>query len=205
MKKIPLLLALIFSLAGCLPVSQNPLSSLEDATADPRLDGLWYGKSGEDEIFLHFVPGDTAAMQVVEVDHEKKGVAHTTLYTVFPSVIGGQHYLNIREEKDKPYYLAHYQVADGTLKIWLMSETRGAKAVKSGKLKGKISEKGKATDKNGALFPEITITDTTEHLAAFVKKSDPEILFDQKFGTFKKVTLPVIAPESKAAGKKKGN
>jgi hypothetical protein len=131
-------------------------------------------------------------MQIVEVDHEKKGAAHTTLYSMFPSVIGGQHYMNVREGKDKPYYLARYQLADeGTLSIWLMSDKAAAKAVKSGKLKGKVVEKQQGSDR------DITLTDSTEHLAAFVHKSDPQILFDQKFGTFKKVTLPVIQPEAK--------
>jgi hypothetical protein len=211
MKKLPLLftLALLLNLAGCLPVSQNPLSSIENATPDPRLPGVWYGKSSEDEIFLHFVSGDSAEMQVVEVDHEKKGAAHTTLYTLIPSTIGDQRYLSIREGKDKPYYLAHYQVANGTLKIWLMSDKILAKAVKAGKLKGTFSEKKQG---DGSVDRDITITDTSEHLAAFVKKSEPEKLFDQKFGTFKKVTLPSIEPEAASSGKsapskhkKKGN
>lgn len=198
-----LLLLVALTLSGCLPVSQNPLSSPENATADSHLFGVWYGKSGEDQIFLHFVPGNTAEMQVVEVDHEKKGAAHTTLYTVFPSVLGEQHYLNIREGKGKPYHLAHYQVVGGTLKIELMSDKSLAKAIKAGKLKGDVAEK---TESDGSIDRNITITDSTEHLAAFVKKSDPTLLFDQKFGTFKKVTLPESSDESKpapAAKKKK--
>ena len=196
MKKLSFLFALglLISLAGCLPVSQNPLTSVENATPDSRLAGVWYGKSGADEIFLHFVPGTAAQMEIVEVDHEKKGAAHTLLYTALPSTLGAERYLSVREGKDKPYYLIHYKVADRTLKIWLMSETLLAKAVKAGKLKGAVSEKKQS---DGTLNRDITITDTTERLAAFVKKSDPEKLFDQKFGTFKKVTLPVVEPESK--------
>jgi len=197
MKKLPLLftLALLLNLTGCLPDSLNPLSTPENATADPRLAGVWYGKSGEDEVFLHFVPGQKAEMQVVEVDHEKKGLAHTTLYTVFPTVLGEQHYLNIREEKGEPYFLAHYQLTgNGALTIWLMSENSTAKAIKKGKIKGKVVEKS-----SGDHTPQrdITITDTTANLAAFVKKSSPDLLFDQKFATFKKVTLPSIESEAK--------
>ena len=197
MKNLPLLLtlAVLLNLTGCLPVSQNPLSTPENATADDRLGGVWYGKSGEDEVFLHFVPSQTAEMQAVEVDHEKKGAAHTTLYTVFPTVLGAQHYLNIQEGKNKPYYLARYQISgSGALTIWLMSETSAAKAVKKGKIKGKVVDRPMGDQ---APQRDITITDTTEHLAAFVKKSDPDLLFDQKFATFKKVTLPVIESEAK--------
>ena len=203
MKKLLFALALVLSLTGCLPVSQNPLSSLENATADSRLFGVWYGKSGEDEIFLHFVPPASAEMQVVEVDHEKKGAAHTTLYSVFPSVLGEHHYLNIREGKGKPYYLAHYEIIDGKLKIVLMSEKTLAKAIKAGKIKGNVAEKAGS---DGGMDRSITLTDSTEHLAAFVKKSDQEVLFDQKFGTFKKISLPSFGEESKptpSAKKKK--
>ena len=189
MKKLISSLLLILSLTGCLPVSQNPLSSPENGGTDPRLVGVWYGKSGEDEIFLHFIQG--TEMQVVEVDHEKKGAAHTTLYNVFVTVLGEQHYLNIREGKNKPYYLANYQVKEGVLKISLMSDQSLAKAIKAGKLKGTVAEKSGDLD--------VTITDSTEHLAAFVKKSETEKLFDQKFGTFKKVTLPTLSEETKSA------
>ena len=197
MKKLLLAVALLFTLTGCLPVTQNPLSSPETATADSRLFGVWYGKSGEDEIFLHFVPGSSAEMEVVEVDHEKKGAAHTTLYTVFPSVLGEQHYLNIREGKGKPYHLAHYQIVNGTLKIELMSDKSLVKAIKAGKLKGDIAETTGSDDRT------ITITDTSEHLAAFVKKSNPENLFDQKFGSFKKITLPRLSEDSKPTSSSK--
>ena len=191
MKKftLPFALVLLLNLAGCLPVSQNPLSPLETAEADPRLTGLWYGKSGEDEIFLHMVPGKTAEMQIVEVDHEKTGAAHTTLYAMFPSVIDDRHYMNIREGKDKPFYLARYHItANGALSVWLMSDQTAAKAIKAGRIKGTV----KKTSSTGI---DVSISDTSAHLAAFVRKSDPEKLFDQKFGTFQKVTLPAVQPE----------
>lgn len=193
MKNLLASLLLILTLTGCLPVSQNPLSSPENAGTDPRLVGVWYGKSGEDEIFLHFIQG--AVLQVVEVDHEKKGGAHTTLYNVFVTVLGEQHYLNIREGKNKPYYLAHYQLKEGVLKISLMSDNSLAKAIKAGKLKGTVTGKPEDLD--------VTITDTTERLAGFVKKSETEKLFDQKFGTFKKVQLPPLSEGTKSAPKGK--
>jgi len=207
LKKLPflLLVSLFFTLAGCLPLSQNPLSSPESATADPRLGGVWYGKSGGDEIFLHFVPSQTAQMQVVEVDHEKKGEAHTTLYTVFPTVLDGRHYLNIQEGKGKPYYLARYQLTDsGELSIWLMSEAAASKAIKKGKIQGKVVEK---PGNDQTPLCDITITDSTKNLAAFVTKSSPELLFDQKFATFKKVPLPKINSDDSPTPvpSKKGN
>lgn len=204
------LFAVMFALTGCLPTSKNPLSDPAEAVLDMRLDGVWYGKSGEDTIFLHFVAGKATSMDVVEVDHEKDGDAHTSIYTMFPTIIGGQRYMNLREKNgaDKPYYLARYTISKGgTLAISLMSEAVVAKAVKAGKLAGKV------TVKNAGDYSEtrdIALTATTASLAAFVGKSDPDVLFDQKFGTFKKVTLPSVespsptpAPEKTPAPKSK--
>lgn len=192
---IACVLALLLSLSGCLPVSVNPLSSPEEATTDSRLPGVWYGKSGDDTIFLHFVAGQGAQMQAVEVDHEKTGKAHTTLYNVFISTIGDCRYMNIREGKgeEKPYYFARYKIStSGSLNVWLMSEKSAAKAINADKIAGKVVKRS-----SGDL--DVKITDTTKSLAAFVRKCDPELVFDQKFGTFKKLTLPNIEPEAAPA------
>lgn len=185
-----LLLALTISLlTGCLPTSVHPLSSIENATPEERLAGTWYGKSGQDQIFLHFVQGQGADLQIVEVDHEKKGTAHTTLYHAFPSEIGGNHYLNVREGDQEAYYFVRYQLKGNVLNLSLMSEASVSKAIAAHKLAGKIT----GTDNS----KEIKITDSTAHLSAFVSKGDPDQLFDQKFGTFKRVTLPSFeSPES---------
>ena len=197
MRRLPIacVLAMLLSLSGCLPVSVNPLSSLDEATADSRLPGVWCGKSGDDTIFLHFVAGEGMRMQAVEVDHEKTGKAHTTLYNVFISTIGDFRYMNIREGKgeEKPYYFARYKIStSGSLSVWLMSEKSAAKAIKAGKIAGKVVKQS-----SGDL--DVKITDTTKSLAAFVRESDPELVFDQKFATFKKLALPNLEPESAPA------
>jgi hypothetical protein len=194
-----LLAAALMCVSGCLPVSRNPLSPPEEAAPDARLDGVWYGKSGKDTIYLHFVAGNGARRDVVEVDHQQTGDAHALIYSVFPSIIGKQHYLNIREKAggDKPFYLARYQLTGtGSMTIWLMGESAAAKAVKSKKLAGKITVKDPDVEKPNR---DITLTATTEELAAFVRKSDPELLFGEKFGTFKKLVLPSLGDEETPA------
>ena len=157
-------------------------------------------------MFLHFVASGTARMDVVEVDHEQKGGAHTTIYTMFPSEIDGVRYMNVQEKKgtNKSYYLARYQITStGSLAIWLMSEKQVAKAIKSEKITGQVEDKP-STD-GGEPNRDVTITATTERLAAFVGKSDPDILFSEKFGTFKKLTLPALDPSPEPTPKKEGD
>jgi hypothetical protein len=197
MKPLLLLAASLCLLAGCLPTSLHPLGSLENATPEPRLPGAWYGKSGEDQMFLHFVQGKGAELQVVEVDYEKKGEAHTTLYQAYPTEIGNSHYLNVKGlGKQEDYYFVRYQISpSGTLSLSLMSEETAAKAIASGKIKGKVT----GSQQNR----EVKITDSSEHLAAFIGKADPDQLFDQKFGTFKKVTLPSFESSQQQSASKK--
>ena len=195
MKPLLLLIACLGLLTGCLPTATQPLGSLENATPEERLDGTWYGKSGEDQIFLHFVQGQGAELQVVEVDHEKKGAAHTTLYRAFPTVVGGNHYLNVREDKQEAYYFVRYQISKSeVLSLSLMGDASAAKAIAGHKIKGKVT--GSDTNR------DVKITDSTEHLAAFISKGDPDLIFDQKFGTFKKVTLPSFDTAAATTDKK---
>ena len=146
--------------------------------------------------FSHFVPSNGAELQIVEVDHEKKGEAHTTLYHAFPTVIGENHYLNVREGNQEAYYFVRYQLSSaGVLNLSLMGEAAASKFISAGKIKGKVT--GNEQNK------DVKITDSTEHLSAFVAKSDPDALFDQKFGTFKRITLPSFdVPQEKPAKKK---
>ncbi|HWB60163.1 MAG TPA: hypothetical protein VG733_11770 [Chthoniobacteraceae bacterium] len=199
MKRVVTALAVIamtIGLGGCLPTSKNPLSNPAEAVVDMRLNGVWYGKSGEDTIFLHFVAGKATSMDVVEVDHEKDGDAHTSIYTMFPTIIGNQRYMNVREKggADKPYYFARYTLSkNGTLTIWLMSEAPVAKAVKSEKLAGKITVKNAGASNESR---DIGLTASTASLDAYVSGADPDVLFAEKFATFKKVTLPSIEAAS---------
>ena len=197
MKTILLLLASLSLLTGCLPTSSHPLGSAEKAAPDERIAGVWYGKNGEDQIFLHFVPGKGAEMQVVEVDHEKKGAAHTTLYHAFPTTIEGNHYLNVREGDKADYYFVRYQLSTaGTLTLTVMSDAVVSKAISSHKVAGKISGSEDNRD--------VKLTDSTEKLAAFVAKADPDLQFNQKFGAFKRVSLPSLDSGEESTVKKSG-
>ncbi len=68
--------------------------------------------------------------------------------------------------------------------------------MKAGKLAGKVTVKnaGESTETR-----DISLTASTESLAAYVRKADPELLFAEKFGTFKKLTLPPLDAASSDA------
>jgi hypothetical protein len=81
----------------------------------------------------------------------------------------------------KGYLLFRYEIgAFGQLRLWLADSTAMADAVKTGKLKGRIVHHTLQTGlKPGQGFDlyDVILTDSTDHLAAFIAAGDPKALF----------------------------
>lgn len=184
-----LLAAASLLLAGCLPESKNPLSTPKNSTVDQRLEGIYVSrreKKDDDLSSMHFhyrgIKADgqvraTPWLEVLQVEHEKTGGMKASAYHVLTTHIGGQDYMSFQDlskGKDKTLYsFARYEFSwNGTLRIWLINSDAVAQAIHSGKLQGTV--------KPSKFTQDITITDSTEHLAAFVQASDPAALFAGK-------------------------
>jgi hypothetical protein len=185
MNSFRLLLVIVVAaiFAGCIPESDNPISSPDSSMQDARLTGVWYAENGGDRIYLHFGPGEGRRMDVTEVDHEKNGKMHANSYTVFSSRIKGVRYMNIQAAGDKsaPYYFARYGVDSAdVLRIWLMSPDFVKKAIRGGRIRGTIKE-----DSNGV--DSIRIQSSSAIITKFINNCDRKVLFDQFFGEFRRV------------------
>jgi len=179
------------SLAGCLPESKYPLSTPSTSVIDPRLEGAYVqrDKDGKENAgFWHFhyrgvhtdsgAPARTTAwLEVLAVEHAKDGGLNTHRYEALTTHLGGHDYLSFIDLPDKsgkskllPYSFARYEVNwRGDLRIWLADNAAFATAIKGGHLRGKVT--------HGKFGDTVELTDTTEHLAAFVAASDPKVLF----------------------------
>jgi len=196
---LPALLATAASLlfAGCLPESKNPLSTPKTSMVDVRLDGLYVPRRqnrNDDLEAMHFhyrgmrVNGQTRMtpqLEVLGVTHEKNGDLKTHSYRVLTTHIGTLDYMSIQDmdkNGDKTVYnLARYEISLGdTLRIWFLNADAAADAIHAGKLHGTV-KKGKYTT-------DVTITDSTERLAAFVKAGDTAKLFEGKPMTLYRLT-----------------
>jgi hypothetical protein len=176
-------------LAGCLPESKNPLSSPANSLYDAHLEGdyrsvdkdgagFWHfryrrenhGKNHEHEI--------SPWIDVARVGYSKDRSLERENYKVLATQIAGRKYLSFIRlpddgSKKRPiwYGLARYEVNwRGDLRIWLASESAFVAAVKAGKLSGKVTP--------GKYSSSAELTDTTEHLAAFVAAGNPQDLFN---------------------------
>lgn len=192
---LPLALLLCgFLLSGCLPESKNPLSLPSASRIDTRLEGVFAQRSSdskEDAGYWHFhfrgmrpsssdLPQTTTRLEVMSVEAQKGGGLKTERYEALATSLGGHDYLSFIEipanrakGKALPYSFARYEVNWlGDLRVWIAQEDAFAAAIKAGKIRGKVT--------HGKWGDSVEITDTTEHLAAFVAASDPKVLFGGK-------------------------
>lgn len=191
-----LLAAASLLLAGCLPESKNPLSTPAHSTIDPRLEGVYGGatkRKGEDLEAMHFhyrgiKVNDrvltTPWLEVLDITHEKAGSLKAGAYHVLTTRIDGHDYMSFQDLSKgmkAPYSFARYEFTwTGTLRIWLINSDAVANAIKAGKLRGKVKTRNYVTS--------ISITDSTEHLVAFVRASDPKKLFAGKPMVLERIT-----------------
>ncbi len=189
-------------LAGCLPESVNPLSTPATSLIDARFEGV-YQQIDKDKGanaargYWHFhyrgasdsakgIHRTTTQLEILAVGHELKSRLDTTRYHALATRIAGHNYLSFIELKEgskKPsfhYGFARYEVSwRGDLRIWTANESAFVTAVKAGQLRGKIT-----ASKFG---DSVLLTDTTEHLAAFIAAGDPRKLFTEEPMIFRRL------------------
>jgi hypothetical protein len=181
-------------LAGCLAESKNPLSTPSSSTIDKRLEGIYVArreKSGDDLDGWHFHyrgakadasgrSSTTPWLVVLDVQHEKNGGLKGAAYRALTTHLGGQDYMSFIQlgseggkAKSSLYSFARYEVSwSGDIRVWLVNSGALADAIKKGQLRGAVTQHKYSDD--------ILLTDSTEHLAAFVAAGDPVKLFGGK-------------------------
>jgi len=108
----------------------------------------------------------------------------------FVTTIGDESYMNMRSvgaDSKTTYSLFHYTITpDQTLHMWGLSQDEMAAAVRAGKLKGTVQERG-ASGKPPQTDVDVHLTDSSERLANFISRHDPEDIFDEELGPWTKV------------------
>ncbi len=151
-----LALALLVAQGACVPESRHPLTEPESSVIDQRLVGLWVGRFGDANAYLHFVPKSEHEMAIIAVSRGVEGVAGWSVFTMVSGAIGETWYMSVKGRLD-----------DG--EPWR----------EGGGLGGKVEK--------GRFFDDIEITAATAELAAYVAAADPETLFSDPIGSFRRL------------------
>jgi hypothetical protein len=178
-------------LAGCLPESRYPLSTPANSVIDARLEGAyaqaekkgrgvagyWHFHYRETRPYASAPSRATPWLEVLTVEHSHDGGVNTHRYEALATRLGGNDYLSFIDLPDKPakhnellYGFARYEVNwRGDLRVWIADNNAFAAAIKAGRIRGKVV--------HSKYLDSVELTDTTEHLAAFIAASDPKVLF----------------------------
>jgi hypothetical protein len=193
MKRQVLLAAVLCLLASGCDDSKNPLSDPQKSKADGRLVGVWQERSDDGEVRYYHIGHagkgfPNSVMRVVEITHNKGKVEPPEEYLAFPTVLGDKTYLNmVLDEKQvkrlgekgwkaevvDSYTFLKYQADGDKLVVWAMDEEAKERAIKGGKVKGVIVDRGN--------FKTTKFTDTTENVARFVAEAGDSLLSKEPF------------------------
>ncbi len=182
-----LALALLAAQGACVPESRHPLTEPESSVIDQRLVGLWVGRFGDANAYLHFVPKNEREMAIIAVSRGVEGESGWSVFTMVSGAIGETWYMSVKGRLDdgEPwregggFLLCRYRISgEGELSLWMLAAEAAASAIAGG-LGGKV-EKGRC-------FDDIEITASTAELAAYVAAADPETLFSDPIGSFRRV------------------
>ncbi|MCB2183124.1 MAG: hypothetical protein KQH63_13905 [Desulfobulbaceae bacterium] len=198
-KTLSLVFFSLFLTACCPPTSLHPLSPPEDAQYDKRLEGAWIHKSeGGDIAYLHVGKAKGNFTKAISTEIQNEGELDFTVFTMFPTIIDGNHYMNVKAEEvvdDLPadkagYIFVRYELTGkDNLTVYYMDEDEFTKGIQAGKVKGEISYRNrivpeqddkekKAHDRK--VIDCVRITDTSKNIQNFIRNSSIQALFPEE-------------------------
>lgn len=192
--KITFVLFFLFSVFGysCTPVtSVNPLSDPASITFDERLKGVWHYHTEDDsDVYLHIGKALDNKTLMLSIEHMKNGTLSTSSSIMFPAKINNNNYMSVQFNEntdDIPrnhlgYYFAKYEIPDnGRLIISFMDTGKIIEAIEAGKLKGQIKyreiQSPDNKDKKNLNVDSAKLTDSSENITEFIRKTDDLLLF----------------------------
>jgi hypothetical protein len=171
-----LMFALIASLSGCVPYSDNPLTDPGQQPMDASVYGSWYWKDNNEVGYVHMgLDRESKLLRVFMIDFGKDGEMHASELAGHTSSFPGQAYLNLKwvspSDENPGYLFVKYEVRGDVLEISLMDNEAAEKAIQEGSLKGEII--------SAKWFSTAHIMEEKDALQQFVAKHNEE-LFKEK-------------------------
>jgi hypothetical protein len=203
-RSVSLVLLALAALAGGCVESRHPLADPDTARADSDLYGIWTRTSGKDTEMLiigkYLVKGHpNGFMRFHEVSYSGSSAtySHSSDRYFIASTIGGSGYISILRDSlmtdpatrvpinldqehhyerwkvhaDRTFFFQKYQVVGNTLTVWYTDTKSVGKLVEDGQIAGKVSK-----TKEGDIT-SVTLTDSTENLANFIRNGGDSKLF----------------------------
>lgn len=165
-------------LNGCIPYSDNPLTTADNQGPDPAILGTWFFSEEGETVFLHIgIDEKTKGLRLVMVEFQKDGEVKTSELIGHTSRLEKHTYMNLRWDQppdpEAGYLFVKYQVVGERIGLGLIRSEAVEKSIREGLIKGKIEE----TQKNKSA----QLTDSSEQLREFVQKHDAALFEELKW------------------------
>ena len=192
-------LLIVLTLTACLPTSENPVTNPGRPATDADLIGTWYGalEDGDDALYLHVLRSDTdeedeapdGMDMILVADAEDDDGGWAILYAL-SAQFDDHGYLSIefKEDSGEPvdedfhgYHLYNYRIEGkdkDILRIRPIDEDELEELIETGQLAGTITKQQFSTD--------VRVTASQQDLTHYFETLDPEALFQDEFGRFRK-------------------
>lgn len=169
-------------LSSCMVGSVQPLCPLEQAQADPKLNGDWPSKDKSGET-VHIWTVSPHEMRVKFIEKAPQNDTPPATFEVYPTVIDGRHLLSVKwpaPKNETTYLFVRYEISgEHSLDFTLMDEDKVEAAVRAGALKGKIEKHVSQTGISGPVHDvDVRLTDSSANIQTFIRKTGVSTLFD---------------------------
>ena len=153
---------------ACYPESKNPIAPSSMNVDDSTLEGTWCVREKGQVVFYHMHHSEKdprGVMNVLGVEVPKNGGKMTQQpMELITARIAGMNVLSFRNtgpKESKNFGFMRYEIDwRGRLKLWMADENVFGTAVSTGKLRGTV--------KKNQFGSDVTLSDTSERIAAFV-------------------------------------
>jgi hypothetical protein len=164
-------------LVGCVPCSENSLTSPGESRGDSELFGTWFWSEAGETGFIHIGKSwDSNLLRLLMVDIKEGGAMERSEFSAHLSFLEGNRYLNLKQVAPKAecggYLFVKYGFEGDALVLFPMDSAVVERAVKSGVLKGEVKKSGSSS--------MLRITAGQKELQAFVLSHDRELFPERK-------------------------
>jgi len=175
----------LFFSASCIPEFKNPLPVPKGVKPDQTILGTWEAEGIGEKFQASFFPKEPGEMYLVWINIEgpEYGPPDVSIWWGYTTILNKDKFLCLRiikkvnqdsgDEQEEPMFvIAYYRIPnEDILLIYMFSQDAIERMIEKGKLKGEI--------KKGTYIDKVTVTSSSEELAAAIIKEGVEFFFSE--------------------------
>lgn len=174
----------LFFSASCIPEFKNPLPVPKGVKPDQAILGTWEAEGIGEKFQASFFPKESGEMYIVWINIEgPEYEPDVSIWWGYTTILNKDKFLCLRvikkvnqdsgDEQEEPMFtIAHYRIHnEDILLIYMFSQDAIERMIEKGKLKGEI--------KKGTYIDKVTVTSSSEELAAAIIKEGVEFFFSE--------------------------